>query len=127
MTRFQPLRAQPQATLATKGDAVRWCVWARATSVGLMLGVGSGRHVLPMTAEDDGCFSREAGSIASGTRHAYRLGDSTHDIPYPASRKHKHMYHGASLPIVRCEQPSPPCGRSCCRGNEPEAGNGVDR
>ncbi len=87
MTHFQPLRAQPQGALATKGDAVRWCVWApRATLVSLVLGEGSSRRVLPMLAEGDGYFSLEADSISSGTRYAYRLGDSTHDLPDPASR-----------------------------------------
>lgn len=97
MTVLASLHSRPQGAVATRGNSIRWCVWApNHAKAQLVIGEGDARRLVPMAPLGDGYFTVELSDIDSGTRYAYRLGEGTHDLPDPASRWQPDGVHRAS-------------------------------
>ncbi|MDB5807916.1 MAG: malto-oligosyltrehalose trehalohydrolase [Betaproteobacteria bacterium] len=84
------------------GGVGRFRLWApSASQVALELSHARGRHVQPLTAENDGWYSATVSNIVEAAHYRYRIDDRI-SVPDPASRSNPQDVHGPSALVDPC-------------------------
>ena len=79
-------RHEPQGALLDADGSILWRLWApKSERVLLVIGAGTDRREISMTAEPFGYHTHRASGIREGFRYAFKLSDGQ-EFPDPASR-----------------------------------------